>query len=164
MREKVIRPVAAVAVGLLLAVLVVVVGCGSSSTKSTPSPSATPMSAEAQISANWQKFFSGTTPAAAKIALLQNGQQFATTIQAQAKSVLAQSSAAKIVSVKVTSPTTATVKYSITIGGATALANQKGQAVLEGGVWKVSAPSFTALLALESGQSGMPTPSATSTP
>ena len=34
-----------------------------------------------------------------------------------------------------------------------ALPDQKGQAVLEGGVWKVSAPSFQALLKLEQGQS-----------
>ena len=164
MRGRVTRQASAVAVGLLLAALMVVAGCGSSKSAPTPSPTASPTSAEAQISADWQKFFAGTTPAAAKIALLQNGQQFASTIQAQAKSVLAQSSAAKVISIKVTSPTTATVRYSITIGGATALANQKGQAVLQNGVWMVSAKSFAALLALEAGQSGAPMPSATSSP
>ena len=44
--------------------------------------------------------------------------------------------------------------YSITIGGPTALPDQKGQAVLEDGVWKVCAKSFHDLLELEPGQSG----------
>jgi hypothetical protein len=34
-------------------------------------------SAAAQITANWEAFFGGTTPAAKKIALLQNGQKYA---------------------------------------------------------------------------------------
>ena len=60
----------------------------------------------------------------------------------------------------ITSPTTATVKYSIVEGGQVAVPNQTGQAVLQGGVWKVSAPSFQALLKLEQGQSsGSPSPS-----
>jgi len=59
--------------------------------------------------------------------------------------------------VKVTSPTKATVSYSITLGGQTALPNQTGEAILEGGVWKVSSQSFAALLALE-GQGSSPSP------
>jgi hypothetical protein len=57
-----------------------------------------------------------------------------------------------VTAVTVTSPTTADVTYSIVQGGQVALADQKGQAVLDGGVWKVSAPSFQALLKLEQGQ------------
>ncbi len=64
----------------------------------------------------------------------------------------------------INSPTTATVNYSIVEGGQVALPNQTGQAVLQGGVWKVSAPSFQALLKLEQGQaSGSPSPSPSAT-
>jgi len=141
----------------LLVVPLVVAACGSkSSAATTPSPTAsatTSSSAVAAITADWQKFFAGTTPAAAKESLLQGAQSFASVIKAQASSAIAKATQAKVTSVKVTSPTTADVTYSIVEGGQVALPNQKGQAVLEGGVWKVSAPSFQALLKLEQGQS-----------
>ena len=150
----------AVAVGSVLLV-VVVAACGkavNANATTAPSPAAS-ASATAAVTADWQEFFSGATPAARKMALLQQGQQFAQTIKAQAGSAIAQSTQAKVTSVTITSPTTATVTYSISLGGQTALPDQKGQAVLEGGVWKVSAKSFTDLLKLEQGQSG-PMPSA----
>jgi hypothetical protein len=147
-------------VALLLALATVAAACGSSSA-STPSPSpSSSASTAATIKANWTKFFNGTTGATQKIALLQNGQQFASTIRAQAQSPLAQSTAATVASVSVTSATTATVKYSILLNKQVALANQSGQAVLQGGVWKVSAQSFQALLALE----GAASPSASASP
>jgi hypothetical protein len=147
------RPILAI-VGILLLVGLLAAGCGSKSSTSTPSPSPTAASDQAQITANWEKFFNGTTPAADKIALVQNGQQFASTIEAQAKSPLAQTSGASVASVKLTSPNTATVTYAITVGGATAIGGQKGQAVLVNGVWLVSAKSFQQLLKLEAGQTG----------
>jgi hypothetical protein len=149
---------------LVIVVALVVAACGSSSTtaKSTPSPS-TSLSAAAQIKANWELFFAGTTSATRKIALLQNGQQFATTIQAQAGSAIAKGTEATVSAVKVVSPTTATVTYSILLNGQPALTNQTGQAVLVDGVWKVGAQSFTALLTLE-GKMSSPAPSATATP
>ena len=131
-----------------------VAACGSKSSAATPTPtpSATAnASVASQITSDWQTFFNGVTPATRKIALLQNGQQFATVITAQAASPLAKASSARVTAVKVTSPTTATVTYSIVENGQVALPGQKGQAVLEGGVWKVSAPSFQALLKLEQG-------------
>jgi hypothetical protein len=149
---------------------VVLAACGSKSPAATvsstpsaaPSATATSSSTAAAITSSWVKFFNGATPAAAKTALLQNGQQFATVITAQASSPLAKSTQAKVASVTVTSPTTATVTYSIVEGGQMALPNQQGQAVLSNGVWKVSAPSFQALLKLEQGQSSpSPSPSAT---
>ena len=141
-----------------LAALIAACGSKASGTTSTPSPTAT-ASATAQITANWQAFFAGTTPAAKKITLLQNGPVFAKVIKAQAGSPLAQATQAKVASVQVVSPTTATVKYSIVQGGQTALPGQTGQAVLQGGVWKVSAKSFAALLALEGVKVPLPTAS-----
>jgi hypothetical protein len=146
------RMIALAVLGGLVLVLATAAACGSSSsTSNPPSASASPAtaSAAALVKANWEAFFSGTTAAAKKISLLQNGQQFAKTIQAQAGSAIAKGSAAAVTDVKITSPSTATVTYSITLNGATALPNQTGQAFLEGGVWKVGAQSFSALLALE---------------
>jgi len=156
--------------GALLAVVLValplaVAACGSKSnaaTTPTPTPSVSAggsaTAAIAAITTDWQKFFAGTTPAAAKENLLQNASQFAAVIKAQASSAIAKATQAKVTKVTVTSPTSADVTYSIVEGGQVALPNQKGQAVLENGVWKVSAPSFQALLKLE--QQGQTSPSA----
>jgi hypothetical protein len=135
----------------LLAVVVllaaVAAACGSSKAATMASPSASSLAAiKAEIKADWAQFFAGGAPQ--KIALLENGQRFAKTIQTLTQSPLAKSLAAKVSSVKLTSPTMATVKYSILLGKQVALANQTGQAVLQGGRWKVSAQSFQALLAL----------------
>jgi hypothetical protein len=149
--------------GLVLLLALVAAACGGSSSPTpTPSPSASTMSAAQQVKADWLKFFAGTTPAATKISLLQNGQQFAKTIAAQASSAIAQSTQAQVSAVTITSPTTARVSYSILLGGQPALSGQTGQAVLVGGIWKVGAPSFQALLTLEKQSGGAsPSPSAT---
>jgi hypothetical protein len=159
---------AAVAVLAIGAVLEACGGGGASSSTSasstptpvsSPSPSASALSGEAaQIAASWEAFFAGTTPADRKIGLLQNGEQFAKVIKAQAESPISQSTTAKVSAVTLDSDTEATVIYSILLGGQVALADQTGQAVLEDGVWKVGAQSFQALLALQ-GASGAPSPS-----
>ncbi len=156
-----IKPTPVIAAGLVLLVAFVAAACGAAASSSTPTPSASAASAAAdQIKSDWQTFFAGTTPAATKISLLQNGQQFAKTIQAQASSAIAQGTQAKVTAVKVVSPTEATVTYSILIGGQPALTDQTGKAVLEGGTWKVGATSFQALLQLEkSGAAPSPSPS-----
>jgi hypothetical protein len=96
----------AAALGLTLASAVTACSSSSSSasTSSAPSSSAPALSASAssghpnaaaQIKANWEAFFSGTTSAAKKISLLQNGQKFAGVIEAQAGSGLAKSASAR---------------------------------------------------------------------
>jgi hypothetical protein len=107
--------------------------------------------AKAQITANWEAFFDGKTSAAKKISLLENGQKFASIINAQAGSGIATSAGAKVTSVVVSSPAQAAVKYDITLNGATALANQTGTAVYQDGMWKVGDVSFCQLLKLENG-------------
>jgi hypothetical protein len=168
------RRIAAPALGLALAATMA--ACSSSSTSSATaqpssavssaapasSPSAIASSpassssgavasgnAKAQITANWEAFFSGQTSAAKKISLLENGQKFATVIKAQAGSGLASSAGAKVTAVVVNSATKATVTYDITLSGATALANQTGTAIYQDGVWKVGDVSFCQLLKLE---------------
>jgi len=106
---------------------------------------------EATIAANYVKFFDGSQPVADKIELLENGQQYTKELEAQAASPLGQAATAAVSSVTVTSDTTATVTYSILLSGQVALPDQTGEAILQDGVWKVSAQSFLALLALQQG-------------
>ena len=77
------RIISAAALGPAL--VAALAACGSSSTSSVSPPPSThpPASATALIKANWEAFFSGTTAAAKKITLLQNGQAYAAIINAQ---------------------------------------------------------------------------------
>jgi hypothetical protein len=168
------RRIAAPALGLALAATMA--SCSSSGSSTTASPSSAPPSsavasspaasgsspsagstagaasdAKALITSNWEAFFDGKTSAAKKISLLQNGQKFASVINAQAGSGLAASAGAKVKAVAVNSPAQATVNYDITLSGATALANQTGTAVYQDGMWKVGDVSFCQLLKIENG-------------
>ena len=120
----------------------------SSSAPSTGGNSA----AVAQITANWEKFFSSSTPVSEKVTLLQNGSTFEAAIKAFANFPLASSLGAKVTNVTLNSATSATVTYSITTSsGSTLLPNQKGTAVYQDGVWKVGDASLCGLLKLVPG-------------
>jgi hypothetical protein len=128
--------------------------CGSSSSSTSSAPSATSTSsgsssAEEAIAANWTAFFSPKTPVAKRVSLLQNGSTFASVIQAQASSTLASEASAEVTKVTVTSPSQATVVYTVLLAGTPALSNQKGVAVYQDGTWKVGVASFCGLLTLE---------------
>ncbi|MBO0831629.1 MAG: hypothetical protein J2P29_06625 [Actinobacteria bacterium] len=136
--------------------------CSSSPSSSTTPPATTaPASptagatangnAAAQITTNWEAFFSAKTPVSQRVALLQNGSQFQSVISAQAGGGLAAQASAKVTKVTITSPTQATVTYNILLNGQPALSNQTGTAVLESGTWKVGVASFCGLLSLENG-------------
>ncbi|HZV25911.1 MAG TPA: hypothetical protein VFG00_06445 [Acidothermaceae bacterium] len=101
------------------------------------------------VSQAWSRFFAGTTSAADKQALLQNGSAFAAAIAAQANSPMAKGTTAIVSKVTLLSADSAEVTYTISIGGLPALVNQTGRAVLVGGSWKVGSASFCQLLALE---------------
>lgn len=125
-------------------------GCGSSNSGTHANTTRSPSEqAETQIKTVWVEFFSPSTPAARRISLLQNGQQFAYVINAQVNSPLAKESAAQVSEVKLTNPETATVTYTVTLAGKPALKNTTGTAVKSGGDWLVSAASFCQLLKLE---------------
>jgi len=168
------RRIAAPALGLALAATMA--ACSSSGSSATTPPSSAPPAssaasspatgstaaasstgqavsgdATAKITANWEAFFSGKTSAATKISLLENGQKFASIINAQAGSGIAASAGAKVHGVMVNSPAQATVHYDITLNGTTALGNQTGTAVYQDGKWKVGDVSFCQLLKIENG-------------
>ena len=158
---------------LALVLALTVAACSSSSTSTSTSTSSAPATsapasssapsstaanspstggssaAVAQITAVWEAFFSGKTSAAKKISLLENGSKFASVIDAQAGSSIATGAAAKVTAVVVNSATSAPVSYDILLNGVTALPNQTGTAVFQGGSWKVGDVSFCQLLKLE---------------
>ena len=142
---------------LVVAVTALLTGCTSTPAASSPTSATDPI---AQITANWEEFFNPKTANDRRVQLIENGPAFAATLQAQAANPLAASSMVKVSKVAVTSPTTATVTYSILLNGQPALPDQQGLAVLLDGTWKVSAASFCALLTLENGgtTTGLPAP------
>jgi hypothetical protein len=151
-------------VGIALA-SVLLAACGSSTppsasitttTAPSTSPAATSTSApststavSAAIITNWTTFFSGQTSAARKLALLQNGSTFASIVNSQASSGLAQSAKAKVSAVTGLTATSGDVHYAIYLGSTPALPNQVGVAIKQDGTWKVSDASFCVLLNLE---------------
>ena len=117
-----------------------------STTTTTLSPS---QAATAQIRANWVAFFGGTTAAKDKIALLENGSEFAAIINGQASSAMARGVTSKVISVTHITATSATVGYDVFLGKTKALSGTFGSAVKQNGKWKVSDKSFCVLLSLE---------------
>jgi hypothetical protein len=149
---------------LCLALALAVAACSSSSSPSSSAPAssapassapASPSSgnsaAEAQITANWEKFFDSTTSLSERVALLQNGSTFSSAISALSKLPLASGIGAKVTSVTVNSATSATVTYNIVSGSSTLLTGQKGTAVYEDGTWKVGDASLCGLFKLVPG-------------
>lgn len=135
----------------------VVGGWGGTATAGTARAQVSPTVAKMKIIADWKAFFSSKTSPKLKIKLVQDGAAFAKVIEAQSKMPMAQGVAATVSKVTLNKALTqAKVVYTITILGKTALANQSGVAVLQGGTWKVGAQSFCALLALEGSASQVP--------
>ena len=112
------------------------------------------ISATTAIKTNWTLFFKGTTPAAEKEKLLQDGSKFAVFLKAQAKSSAARATTVKVTKVKLLSNTKAKVTYTIYINGSPAEPNATGTAVLHDGTWLVSKASFCALVSLEGASPG----------
>ena len=121
-------------------------GASQTATKHAPTWQAV---ATAQIKANWRAFFAASTPAARKIALLEDGSKFAAIIRGQSSSTLGRTTSAAVSSVHVVSHTLADVRYTISLAGAPVLAGATGTAVYQAKSWKVGDVSFCKLLGLE---------------
>ena len=130
---------------------------------STPAASGGSSSAEAEISTNWNKFFSSSTPNSERVQLLENGSQFTSAISAFASSPLAAAVTSKVDSVSLSSATEAKVKYDLSAMGTTVASGASGTAVLQNGTWKVGDDVFCGLLT-EAKSAGItiPVPSACS--
>jgi hypothetical protein len=147
MRFRVFVCLAAVIAGTVIA------GCGSSgggSSQATTTSSSTATEA-AQVKHDWIEFFDPSTPPSRTVSLLQNGTKFAAVIDAQAKSAFAKESSVSVSAVKLTSPTTATVTYTLKLAGqpVPGLKNTTGTAVKTGTTWQVADSSFCKLLKLQ---------------
>jgi hypothetical protein len=108
--------------------------------------------AVAAITANWKTVFNGKAPIPRRLALVQDGPQVAAFVEAQAKTSFGQAAAgstATVSSVTITSPTRATVHYTVLLLGTPLLKNQVGTAVYLNGMWKVAIASFCGLAYLE---------------
>lgn len=138
-------------------------GSAASSSSAPTSSGAEPTSgsgATTAIEANWAKFFNSKTPTATRLALLQDGQTFATIIKSQEGSTLAGAASSKVTHVTLTGTTQASVTYKILVAGQSVLSNRSGVAVYQDGVWKVGIASFCDLLKLENGGGTKGLPSA----
>ncbi|MCL2781145.1 MAG: hypothetical protein FWD74_06595 [Actinomycetia bacterium] len=103
---------------------------------------------EQAIRSAYVTFFAGDTPAADRVALLQNGAAFAATIDTLLSSSLAGSLSATVSSVGITGPDQASVVFTILLSGQTLLVDERGTAVREDGAWKVSDATACALSAM----------------
>jgi hypothetical protein len=127
-------------------------GCGG---KDSGQPAPTPTAPVAtgsvteQVTSLFQRFFDGTLPAETKIGILQKGEQFSEVLKAQAAGPLAKSSGVKVIKVTQSTNKSAAVMFTVLLDGKPALENQAGGAVLDNGVWKVSANTYCALLTLQ---------------
>ena len=135
----------------------------SAAASSTPAASGGSSSAETEISTNWNKFFSSSTPNSERVQLLENGSQFSSAITAFAASPLAAAVTSKVDSVSLSSATQAKVKYDLSAMGTTVAKGASGTAVLQDGTWKVGDDVFCGLLT-EAKSAGItiPVPSACS--
>lgn len=104
--------------------------------------------ARAEITANWEKFFRATSTIAERATLLENGSQYVAALTQRSKDPLQAQASAKVTTVEVTGPDRATVTYDVSLNGNVALPGAQGVAVLQDGVWKVSAQSFCSLVSL----------------
>ena len=127
-----------------------------SGTSSTPAAAANapadPAAAKAEITKNWEKFFSSATGTTAAVALLENGDQLGPALakaQKEDKATGGQRSA-QVNKVTFTSATQANVNYILHAG--TTKLNAAGVAVLQDGAWKVSQLTFCTLVILGNNQ------------
>lgn len=134
-------------------------------TGASPAASSTPggapvdrVAAEQQIRRNWETFFDPAASTADKQAVLENGERMGPMLQAFAGDRRGGQVAAEVGAVEFTGPSRATVTYTLTLDGATALPDASGTAVLQDGTWKVSVGTLCALVRLSGDASSSAVP------
>jgi hypothetical protein len=107
-----------------------------------------PATTRATIAANWEHFFSHTSSVDEREALLENGASLRQALEQRSTDPLMQQASARVKDVALVAGDRATVTYDVLLGDTVALPDAQGTAVLQDGVWKVSADSFCALIGL----------------
>ncbi|MFF8675451.1 hypothetical protein [Streptomyces sp. NPDC015242] len=162
----------AVAAALVLALVPALAACsdddggGSGSTPPTPTaerttsaPATAPAdraAAEAEIKQNWQTFFDPKTSTEDKQAVLENGDRMGPVLRAFSGDERGGQVQARVTKVEFTSATEATVTYTLTLKGATALPDASGTAVEQQGTWKVSVKTLCSLVQMSGNGSPVP--------
>ncbi len=116
-----------------------------------PSGSGTPadLATKSAVTTAFATFFSAKSTAAQAEAALQHGSAFTKTLADEAKSSQSQNVTATVTSVRLLGSDVAAVVFTLSSGGSPLLPNTPGNAVREGGAWKVAAVTFCNLLTLE---------------
>jgi len=140
-------------VAALLVAVGAAAGCGGTSgqpaaTSTPPGPTSSAALTD-QITSLYQRFFDGTQPAQTKVDLLQRGAEFLPVLQQQAAGPLARSSGVRVTQVVRSTVNSAAVTFTVLLDGKPVLVDQHGGAVLDNGVWKISASTYCGLLALQ---------------
>jgi hypothetical protein len=112
----------------------------------SPASAGGPASDISEITANWNTFFTSSTPPSKRVQLLQNGSEFSSSISAFASSPLASAVTSKVDTVVETSATQAKVKYDLSAMGAKVANGAIGTSVLQDSTWKVGDDVFCRLL------------------
>lgn len=120
--------------------------CGDSGSAS--GTTAAPAEVQAVTTA-FEHFFDSSLPVDQKMALLENGQAFAETLESQAHSSIAGGAQATVSQVSSTGPDRAAVTFTIKKHHIPLLPNRHGEAIRTDGTWKVTAETFCNLLQLE---------------
>ena len=100
------------------------------------------------VATNWVAFFDPATPTAKKQSLLENGSKFSAVLTGEAANAQAKETSAQVTAVTVTG-STASVTWNLLLSGMPVIKGQKGQAVLNNGVWQVGDASFCGLLEMQ---------------
>ncbi|MGM7645065.1 hypothetical protein ACSVDM_09210 [Nocardia sp. JW2] len=149
--------------GVVAFAAVAVAGCGDDE-ESTAAPrtssvvtSAAAATADAAtvraVSDAYLLFFDGKVSAEEKIAVVEKGAEFEPVLRAQGENPQAKTTSVTVSAVKTTGADAADVTYSLLMNGTPVLPDQTGQAVREGGKWKVAAATYCALMAIQGGTS-----------
>lgn len=129
--------------------------------KTTSAPATAPSdpaAAQKEIRQNWKKFFDPATATKDKQTVLENGDRMSAVLKSFNGDKRGGQVAAEVTKVEFTGPAEATVTYSLTLNGATALPDASGTAVLQDGTWKVSDNTLCALVQLSGDASQSPHP------
>ncbi|MFD9686127.1 hypothetical protein ACFWXO_10225 [Kitasatospora sp. NPDC059088] len=133
----------------------VTTGAGAGASATAP---ADPAAAQAEVTANWEKFFDPATPIADKAKLLQGGDTLLPVLQGFSQDPRVGQVKATVGGVAFTDAADATVTYALSLQGTVVAPAATGQAVLDNGTWKVSRSTLCGLLTQAGGASATPVP------